>query len=155
MVTLDTNVSGGGEQSKWLEGELKRLRPNVTWLLAQYHRPLYPAVKSPPPHAKIFCPLFDKYNLDLGCESDGHCIKRTIPIRGDKADPTGVTYIGEGGLGVGQRKTKSDLWYLKGGAVGSQHHIMKLEFSDKKLRIKTVILGGKIFDDHSLNVRKK
>ncbi len=154
VVTLDTNVSAGGSQSEWLEKELKALRPKTKWLLTQYHKPLYPAVKKQPAHAKIFCPLFDKYNVDLACEADGHCIKRTIPIRDGKSDPTGVTYIGEGGLGVGQRNPKKDLWYLKGGAVGSDHHVMLLTFSDTDLEIKTLLLGGKVFDKHSLKVRK-
>ncbi|NQZ58973.1 MAG: metallophosphoesterase family protein [Lentisphaeraceae bacterium] len=155
LVTLDTNVSAGGEQKKWLEKELTRLRPQSKWLITQYHRPLYPAVKKPARHAQFFCPLFDKFNVDLACESDGHCIKRTVPIRNGKADPTGVTYIGEGGLGVGQYKPKPDLWYLKGGKVSRGHHIMLLGFSDEKLRIRTILMDGSTFDDHSLNVREK
>jgi acid phosphatase type 7 len=154
IVTLSTEVPAGGDQSTWLEAELKRLRPQTKWLLTQYHKPLYPAVKKPPPHAPIFTPLFDTYNVDLACESDGHCIKRTIPIRDGKADPTGVTYIGEGGLGVGQRRPGTDRWYLKGGAAGSDHHVMVLDFTDEKLRIRTILLNGTMFDDHSLSVRK-
>ncbi|MCH2207479.1 MAG: metallophosphoesterase family protein [Lentisphaerales bacterium] len=154
MITLDTNVSGGGEQSLWLEEQLKKYRPTSKWLLTQYHRPLYPAVKSAPAHTKIFCPLFDKYNVDLACEADGHNIKRTIPIRDGKPDATGVVYIGEGGLGVGQRKPKKDLWYLKDGVVGQDHHFMVLDFGSQKLRIRTILLDGKLYDDHSLSVRK-
>ena len=154
IVTLDTNVSGAGKQKEWLESELKRLRPKSKWLLTQYHRPLYPAVKGPPAHTKIFCPVFDKYQVDLALEADGHCIKRTIPIKGNKADPTGTVYVGEGGLGVGQRKPKADHWYLKGGVVGSEHHVMVLDFSEKALRIRTVLLNGKLYDDHTLKVRK-
>lgn len=154
IVTLDTNVAGGGDQSKWLEKELKDYRPKTKWLLTQYHRPLYPAVKKAPAHTQIFCPLFDKYNVDLACESDGHCIKRTVPIRDGKKDPTGVTYIGEGGLGVGQRKPKKDLWYFDGGVTGSDHHIMVLGFNSEKLRIRTILLNGEVYDDHSLSVRK-
>ena len=154
IVTLDTNVSGGGKQKDWLEEELKRFRPKTTWLLTQYHRPLYPAVKTAPAHAKIFCPLFDDYEVDLALEADGHCIKRTIPIKDGKANPTGTVYVGEGGLGVGQRKPKTDHWYLKGGVTGSEHHVMVLDFTDSSLRIKTVLLNGEIYDDHSLKVRK-
>ena len=154
MVTLDTNVPGGGAQRQWLEDELKRLRPESTWLLTQYHRPLYPAVKSAPPHTKIFTPLFDEYNVDLACESDGHCIKRTVPIRNGKADPTGVVYIGEGGLGVGNRTPKANLWYFDGGITGKGHHFMQLDFTPEILRIRTILLGGEVFDDVALNARK-
>ena len=154
IVTLDTNVSGAGKQKDWLESELKRLRPQSKWLLTQYHRPLYPAVKTAPAHTKIFCPIFDEYQVDLALEADGHCIKRTIPIKGNKADPTGTVYVGEGGLGVGQRKPKTDHWYLKGGVTGSEHHVMLLDFTDTSLRIRTILLNGKVFDDHSLKTRK-
>jgi len=153
MVTLDTNVPGGGAQSEWLEEELKRLRPKSTWLLTQYHRPLYPAVKNAPAHTKIFAPLFDQYNVDLACESDGHCIKRTVPIRDGKADPTGVVYIGEGGLGVGARTPKANLWYFDGGKTGKGHHFMQLDFAPETLRIRTILLGGEVFDDVELKVR--
>ena len=154
IVTLNTNVPGGGAQSEWLKSELKRLRPKSTWLLTQYHRPLYPAVKNAPPHTQIFAPLFDQYNVDLACEADGHCIKRTVAIRNNKADPTGVVYIGEGGLGVGSRNPKSDLWYFKGGKTGKGHHFMLLDFTPQTLRVRTLLLGGKVFDDVTLKARK-
>ena len=153
IITLDTNVAGGGSQSDFLASELKQLRPKTKWLLTQYHRPLYPATKGVPAHQKIFCPLFDKYNVDLALESDGHCIKRTIPIRGGKADPTGVTYVGEGGLGVGQRTPKKGLWFLEGGLVGAQHHIRILNVGEQKLGIKTVLMNGDVFDEHFIKAR--
>ena len=156
LVTLDTNVPGGGPQSEWLESELKKLRPQSKWLLTQYHRPLYPAAKTAPPHTKIFCPIFDKYQVDLSLEADGHCIKRTVPIKNDKADPTGTVYMGEGGLGVGFRTTlKDDHWYLKGGIKGGGHHVMLLDFKEDTLRIRTVLLNKKNFDDHTLKIRSK
>lgn len=153
VVTLDTNAPGGGAQAEWMEGEFKRLRPKVKWLLANYHRPIYPAVKGPK-RTGIFAPIFEKYDVDLACESDGHCIKRTVPIRKGKEDPTGVTYIGEGGLGVGQRDPKGDRWYLNNGVVGKGHHVMRLDFTDETLRIRTILLGGEVFDDHRLKARQ-
>jgi hypothetical protein len=33
-------------------------------------------------------------------ESDGHVINRTVPIRNEKKDSTGVVSVGEGDLGV-------------------------------------------------------
>ena len=153
LVTLDTNGSAGG-QAKWLENELKRLRPAVRWLLVQYHRPMYPAVKGPPEQAAIFCPLFDKYNVDIALEADGHCMKRTVPIRGGKKDPTGVVYVGEGGLGVGQRKPDQDRWYLKnGGKAGSAHHVMRLDFAPDDLRVRFVLMEGSTWDDHTIQSR--
>lgn len=155
LVTLDTNSPAGGAQQEWLEKELKRLRPAVRWLLVQYHRPMYPAVKGPAGHAPIFCPIFDKYNVDIALESDGHCMKRTVPIRDGKKDPTGVIYVGEGGLGVGQRKTKPDLWYIKdGGKAGSAHHVMRFDFAPDTLRARFILMDGSAWDDHTLKARE-
>lgn len=156
LVTLDTNSPGGGPQAEWLESELKRLRPEVRWLIVQYHRPMYPAVKGPAPHAPIFCPLFDRFNVDLALESDGHCMKRTVPIRAGKKDPTGIVYVGEGGLGVGQRKTDNNRWYIKdGGNAGSAHHVMRLDFQPESLRIRFVLMDGSAWDDHTIKARQR
>ena len=155
IITLDTNTSAKGPQEKWLTEQLTQLRPQSRYLLTNYHRPLFPAVKNITEHAAVFVPLFEQYNVDLALESDGHCIKRTPPIRNGKVDPTGVTYIGEGGLGVGQREPKEDLWYLKDGYVGRGHHIYLLQFTQSSLKVDTVLLDGKIEDTFELKPRKK
>ena len=113
LIVLNTEISTAGNQAKWLERELKTTRPKYRWVLAQYHRPAFPAVKAPGTALYSWVPLFEKYHIDMACESDGHVVKRTVPIRGNVEDKTGVVYIGEGGLGVGQRKPKVDRWYLK------------------------------------------
>lgn len=153
IVTLDTNYSAKGAQEEWLEKQLSKLRPKSRWLLTNYHRPLYPAVKSPAGQTSVFVPLFEKYNVDLSLESDGHCIKRTVPIRDGKEDPTGIVYVGEGGLGVGQRTPKTDLWYLKGGYAGRGHHVMQLSFSKDALEVETIMLEGNTIDKVTLKPR--
>ncbi|MFT7667855.1 MAG: hypothetical protein ACI8X5_000540 [Planctomycetota bacterium] len=136
LITLNSETSTTGDQAVWLEEALSYLRPTHTWLVAQFHRPLYPAVKTPGPAKSTWVPLFEHYDLDLVLESDGHVLKRTMPIRSEKFDPTGVTYIGEGGLGVPQRNPDSERWYLKApGMTASAHHITLLEFSPDKLHM--------------------
>ncbi len=154
IITLDTNVSPRGPQEQWLTQQLATLRKKSTWLLTNYHRPLFPAVKSAPAHAKVFVPLFEKFNVDLALESDGHCIKRTVPIRNGKMDPTGVTYIGEGGLGVQQRQPHKDRWFLKGGLISRGHHMMVLDFQPKYIEIKVRLLNGKTLDSFKLRKTK-
>lgn len=155
IVTLDTNYTANGPQEEWLEKQLSKLRKSK-WLMTNYHRPLFPAVKTVPSQAKVFVPLFEKYNVDLSIESDGHCIKRTVPIRDGKKDPTGVVYIGEGGLGVGQYKPKVDLWYLAdGGYVSRGHHVMQLDFSADEMKIETILLNGDVVDPYVMKARKK
>lgn len=155
LVTLNTETSTSGDQKKWLAKELPPLRKENRWLLAQYHKPAWPAVKSPSSALRDFVPLFDKHDLDLACEADGHNIKRTPPIRDGKLDKTGVTYIGEGGLGVGQRTPKKDRWWLnKPGMATRGHHVHVLSFSPKKLEIKVVLLDEqKVLETHDLQPR--
>jgi len=155
IITLDTNVSPKKGQEKWLEEQLSTLRPKSTWLLVNHHRPLFPAVKSTPEHAKVWVPLFEKYNVDLALESDGHCIKRTVPIRNGKMDPTGVTYIGEGGLGAPQYHPKNDRWYLKGGLVDRGNHMMILDFQPSHIGIDVMLLNGSILDSFKLQKPQK
>lgn len=145
VVNLNTEISAGGDQAKWLEETLKA-NPKVRWQLANYHRPAYPAVKEPSVAKQHWVPLFEKYNLDVAFESDGHTIKRTAAIRGDKPDETGITYIGEGGLGVKQRTPDPERWYFKGGTTGSASHVQKVTVTKETLTVETILHNGKVFD---------
>ncbi|MDG2185565.1 MAG: metallophosphoesterase family protein [Mariniblastus sp.] len=155
LVTLNTEISTAGDQAKWLKQELKKSRPKNRWLLAQYHRPAYPAVKAPGSALQSWVPSFEKYDVDLVCEADGHNIKRTVPIRGNVEDATGVVYIGEGGLGVAQRKPKVDRWYLQPpGMADSARHIFILTFKPEELKTKCLRLDQTIADEFMLKPRK-
>ena len=154
FVTLNTEISTAGDQAAWLENELKQARPNCRWLLAQYHRPAYPAVKFPSTALLSWVPLFEKYHVDLVLESDGHTIKRTVPIRKNKPDKTGVVYIGEGGLGVPQRTPKKGRWYLqKPGMADRGHHVFVITFTSDQIVGKCVLEDESIRDTFSRPVR--
>lgn len=156
LITLSTNESTAGDQARWLEDQLETARPGTRWLLAQYHRPAYAAVKSPGSALRDWVPLFEKFNVDLVCEADGHCIKRTLPIRDGKHDPTGIVYVGEGGLGVGQRSPKSDRWFVQPpGMVGHGHHVQALTFSRDELLYRCIMLDGEVRDEYRRKPRKQ
>jgi hypothetical protein len=147
VVTLNTETSIAGDQTDWLAEELASSRPRYRWLIVQYHRPAYPAVKSPSGALAHWVPLFEKFNVDLVCEADGHNIKRTVPIRGGTMDRTGVVYIGEGGMGVPQRKPKTNRWFLRPpGFAASGHHMHVLRFTDDALRVECTALDGETLD---------
>ena len=154
FVTLNSETSTAGDQAQWLAEELSQSRESHRWLLTQYHRPVYPAVKEPGAGLKSWVPLFEKFNVDLVCEADGHNIKRTVPIRNGKHDETGVVYIGEGGMGVPQRTPKPERWFLQEPGMADQgHHIFVLTFQDATLTGKCVLEGGKVRDEFSRTVR--
>ena len=156
LITLNTEISLSGDQLKWLAAELPAARAEKRWLLAQYHRPAFPAVKRSWLNLVHWVPLFEQHNVDLVCEGDGHNIKRTAPIRDFKVDPTGVVYIGEGGLGVGQRSPKASRWYLDSSEAktGQGHHVQLLTFDKERIAYRVILLDGEVFDEHFLPVRQ-
>lgn len=155
FVTLNSEISTAGAQAKWLNAELAASRPTHDWLLAQYHRPVYPAVKTPGSALQSWVPLFEKHNVDLVCEADGHNIKRTVPIRNNKIDETGVVYIGEGGLGVPQRTPHTDRWFLQSpGMADKGDHVFRLSFNRDELIGQCVMVDGTIRDEFTRPRRK-
>lgn len=155
IVTLDTNGTLGGDQRDWLKSELQRLTDERTWIVPSYHRPAYPAVKRAGAARQHWVPLFEEYNVDLVLESDGHVLKRTVPIRdGEKAED-GIVYIGEGGLGVKQR-TARDRWYLESpGMATSSHHVQLLSFGPDELTYRAVGMDGATLDSRTFQARRE
>lgn len=154
LVNLNTNISHGGNQADFLETVLKDNK-KVRWQLANYHRPAYPAVKKPGSAQEHWVPLFEKYNLDVALESDGHTLKRTCAIRNGKPDETGVVYIGEGGLGVKQRTPDNDRWYFDGGVTASTLHVQKLTVKKDSLLVESITDEGKVRDTWTGKPRKR
>lgn len=155
LLTLNTETSTAGDQQAWLERQLAKPAPQRQWLLCQYHKPAFPAVKVPSGAYASWVPLFEKYGVDLALEADGHCIKRTPPILGHEIDPAGVVYIGEGGLGVGQRTPHTDRWYLQPPAVtGQGHHVHLLSFDGAKMTGRVILEEGSIFDEFTHTPRE-
>ncbi|QDU59048.1 fibronectin type III domain-containing protein [Aeoliella mucimassa] len=152
LATLNTETVTGGEQREWLADELAEHRWDTTWYLAQYHKPAFPAVKIPSGALPNWVPLFDQYKIDLACEADGHVIKRTSPLRNGKIDAEGVVYIGEGGLGVGQRTPKTGRWFLQETAehCGSDHHLHLITFYDDRMEVRVITMAGEVFDEFTL-----
>ncbi|MEM7674672.1 MAG: metallophosphoesterase family protein [Myxococcota bacterium] len=148
LFTLNTETSLAGDQREWLAKGLEH-ESSARWRIAQYHRAAYPAVKMPSEALRYWVPLFEEHQVDLVFESDGHALKRTVPIRNAAYDPSGVVYLGEGGLGVMQRRPQRR-WYLKkGGMAASAHHIHVLSVSADKLEFWAVGADGRELDRSS------
>jgi len=158
LVTLNTEISLGGNQRKWLRNELASLRPDNRWLFVQYHRPSHPSVRSMQDGAsrrKNWVPAFEQYNVDLVCESHDHALKRTAPLRNGKIDKqNGIIYIGDGGLGVPQRSPDPTRWWFGDhGFTKSVHHVHLIEFSDDTMRVRAFGMDGELLDDFYLYPR--
>lgn len=154
LITLNTEAPAGGDQRRFLEETLTRYR-ETTFQIAQYHQPLWPAVKRPAAAAEHWLEPFEDLGLDLGLESDGHVLKRTVPIKDGALDPEGVVYIGEGGLGVGQRAPRADRWYLQEpGFSDSAHHVWRLRFRGPLLQADAISVDGRVLDSAQITPRR-
>ena len=160
MVTLNTEISMGGDQRNWLRDELPGLRAANRWLLASYHRPAYPSVRNMQDgesRRRNFVPHFEENNIDLVCESHDHALKRTVPIRDGKHDPeNGIIYIGDGGLGVPQRTPDPNRWWFKGGdaVTKSAHHVHLFDVGETEFRARAFGMDGDVLDDFSIRSKQ-
>ena len=148
IAVLNSEIPSTGTQESFLTKTLEKYRAEkVKWQLAAFHRPVYPAIKKPGV-IKRLVPHFEKFNLDLVLESDGHCLKRTLPIKNEKHDPSGVVYLGEGGYGAPQRKPK-DQWYLKEpGFASLGDHLMQIQVTSDSLNYQAISASGEVLDQH-------
>jgi len=155
LLTLNTEINHSGTQRNWLEANLNEASKNYLFLAANYHRPAFPAVKTPGKALTAWVPLFDKYGLDIAFESDGHALKRTLPIKNGEHHERGTIYVGEGGLGVPLRSpVHGEKWYFQTpGYVDAVHHIQLLEVKPSGLNYTVVDDQNRIYD--SLQIHSK
>lgn len=149
IVCLNTELPADGGQKEFLRNTLAGWeKDKVKWRIATAHTPIYPAVKPFTDIKKVWVPLFEEFNINLVLECDGHCIKRTVPIRNDQEAVDGIVYLGEGGYGAPQRDPKTDRWYLQGdNAFASKgDHIMMLEITPAEIRYSTILSTGEVAD---------
>tara|TARA_B100000925_G_C22010930_1_gene476389 strand:+ start:8955 stop:10091 length:1137 start_codon:yes stop_codon:yes gene_type:complete len=158
FIHLNTNLSHAGNQKDWLKRRLKELGHTSKWIIPNYHRPAFPGVKKPGDALRYWVPLFEKHQVDVVFESDGHVYKKTAPVFKGKIDhQKGIRYLGEGGLGVPLREPeKASAWYFSGdGRVEKKYHFFSLEKQLDKIFIQSVDENLKVFDSVQLQPRKR
>ncbi|MEO1053284.1 MAG: Ig-like domain-containing protein [Bacteroidota bacterium] len=110
--TLNTEISISGSQTTWLSNDLSA-NGNVTWKMAQYHKPMRPHVSSKSEGNNQYnnwANLFYNHNVKLVVECDAHTVKTTWPVRPStgggsdegfiRDDANGTVYVGEGCWGA-------------------------------------------------------
>ncbi len=110
LVLLDSGhvAPVAGEQTDWLERTLKE-RVDRPHLIAVNHVPAYPSNRTPyASHGEAgtgddqrthWCPLFERFKVDLVLEHHDHAFKRTHPLTNGHFDRYGVIYLGDGSWG--------------------------------------------------------
>lgn len=87
LVVLDATDSVPA-QRPWLEATLRRSR--ARWKIAIFHFPPYSLEEDYPDIRREWCPLFDRYGVDLVLSGHVHRLQRTYPIRGNRTLPEGA-----------------------------------------------------------------
>jgi hypothetical protein len=80
FVILDSNLSAK-DQAPWLERQLAG--SDAVWKLVAYHHPAYSS-KDNRDNGEVresWCPLFDKYHVDMVFQGHDHAYLRTPPMR--------------------------------------------------------------------------
>jgi hypothetical protein len=132
LVLMDTGhiTPIKGEQTDWLGSTLAN-RQDRPHLIVVNHVPAYPSYRPPEgTDAKFgtgemqrlhWCPLFEKFNVDVVLEHHDHTFKRTHPLKGGQKDKNGVLYLGDGSWGkLRVPKEPEKRPYLA--AVGQSYH---------------------------------
>jgi hypothetical protein len=119
LVLLDTGHIApiGGEQTHWLATTLAD-RQDRAHLIVANHVPAYPSVRVPrigeakggtgQENREHWCPLFEKFNVDVVLEHHDHAFKRTHPIKDGLVDKHGVLYLGDGSWGKLRAPSRPD-----------------------------------------------
>ena len=140
-----------GAQRAWLERTLAD-RQRVTHRIPVYHVPAWPSYR--PVDGSVsqkirdqWCPLFEQHGVKLAFEHHDHAFKRTVPIRGGKPDPTGITYLGDGAWGVKLRNPDpaKPRWYIA--KAGMIRHLYLVTLYPKARHVLAINEHGQIFDE--------
>lgn len=151
MLMLDSGhlSEHDGEQAGWLDAQLTAHR-KVPHRMAVYHVPLYPSVRafdgSGSTNGRLaWLPIFDRHCLTVAFENHDHAFKRTPLLRGNKPDPNGTLFLGDGCWGMGARPVNAERrWYETKAA--SIQHFWCVDVTAQRVEYRAVNKAGQIFD---------
>ena len=141
------------QQAEWFAEDIADYRDSVTWLVANYHRPLRPHTSGKAEGTGRIAAWADAFydnGLDLAVECDTHMVKYTYPLKPSdgpcsyqdfaRDDAAGTVFIGEGSWGAPTRPTDDDKpWTLDS---DSFWQFKVIHASPDALDIRTVKFGS-------------
>lgn len=153
ITVLNSETTPSGEQLTWLENDLAS-HQNYTWKFVMFHRPPFSASHhgSWTEGREAWCPLFDKYHVDIVFAGHDHDYERSKPINytASKISPqasysTGTMYIVSGGWGAPLYDFGSSWWTANS---ASEYHFVLVDiFPNGTLTLQTKGLSGITLDE--------
>jgi acid phosphatase type 7 len=153
MLDTDHNSPIVGEQTDWLESELKKRSDKFLHIVPVYHVTAYPSVRDFDAARSVairenWLPLFEEHNVKIAFENHDHAYKRTYPIKGNKIDENGIVFIGDGNWGTRSREHRNveETWYLK--KAMSERHFILLTIQGRHHHLIMVNEDGEVIDSY-------
>jgi len=145
-------------QKPWLEADLAASK--AKWKIVLFHKPpytIYPKRNNDDIKA-AFCPIMEKYSVDLVFNAHDHGIARTYPIRSGalmKRPSEGVIYYIAGSSGGKTYKAVQKMGYnsMFHNPV-EQPNYFAVEVKEKKITIKTILQDGTLFDEFFIDKQR-
>jgi len=160
VVCLDTETTLGGEQGQWLQEDLQaaEANPSITWKVVFFHQPPFSSGLGHGSNLKVreaWCPLFDRYHVDLVLSGHEHNYERSGPVN-FSASPAALMpdwsdarcYVVTGGAGAPLSPLSSSWWTAGRGAL---FNWVQMTVSGKSLRLQAHDLAGGVIDSLELS----
>ncbi len=146
IICLNTEIDLAGYQKKWLNNKLEYLRNDTTihWIFVNLHRPPYSSGShgSDRKVQQEWCPIFEKYGVDIVFCGHDHAYERTNKING-------VIYIITAGGGAPLYNVGNSEWTAYSEKT---HHFCLVKVKPHEIFLQAIKPDGTVFD--SLRLKK-
>ena len=145
-------------QKAWLEADLKASR--APWKIAYFHKTPYDIRKSRdnPTIKAAFCPILEKYHVDLVFNGHDHGVSRTLPMKNDvgMSKPSqGTVYYIDGRSGTKTYKDLTakpyDVYFYD---PQDQPNYLVVEVNNQQASVKVFKQDGTLLDNFMLDKQK-
>lgn len=113
ILNSEIDYNNGSAQYNWLESDLKNLKPETKFVIANIHRPPYTISAMHASDSGVraeIVPLLEQYKVDIMFNGHNHQYERTKMIKGGVENTTeGIIYVVAGGGGAPLYECKTDL----------------------------------------------
>ena len=153
ITVLNSEADPLGDQLDWLEADLSSSE-NYTWKFVVFHRPPFSSSShgSWTESQEYWCPIFDKYHVDIVFAGHDHNYERSKPINytTSKTSPQdsyskGTMYIVTGGWGAPLYPSGYNWWTDY--SSSTYHFIMVDVFANGTLNLQAKNASGLTFDE--------
>lgn len=158
IIVLNSETNPSDEQLDWLESDLAAHEAS-TWKFALFHQPLF----SPSNHGnwtagqENWCPIFDRYGVDIVFSGHNHDYERSKPINYSKSQDSpqnsysdGTMYVISGGWGAPLYIAETN--FLTAFSASVYHFVLVDVFSNGTLSLRAIDTKGEAFDTASKTV---